>query len=342
MKRFTSARAAGRGAEDRGNHPFSRAWRPDLRVLFGSARAAGRGAQDRKNHPFRRAWRPDLRVFIIGSLALGAFAVALPGAGYKLEEREAFHRTFANASAMDVDEINGSIAVIGDGGNTIRVDGEKVMRADDAEEMARAKREVVLDINEKSGIAQLYVNGPFRNDGHTSEDHGFHAHSDRHYETTYNFTIRVPRATALRLHSVNGKIDTEETAGKFDVHTVNGALTMTNIAGSGSAETLNGNTTITFRENPKADSLFKTFNGHVEVGFQPGLSANIRVKTFNGSAFTDFESTALPSTVAPAERRDGRFVFRGDKSSSLRVGQGGPELKFETFNGSIKIRKLTK
>lgn len=266
------------------------------------------------------------------AIAIGVFALALPGAEHRLEEREAFHHTFSKDSAIDVDNVNGWIVVTGDGGNTIRVDGEKVMRADDAEEMARARKDVVLDVNEKNGVAQLYVNGPFRNN-----DHGYHEHGD-HYEVTYNFTIHVPRATALRLHSVNGKITADGTAGKFDLHTVNGAVTMTNVAGAGSAETLNGNTTVTFRENPRADSLFKSFNGTVDVGFVPGLSANVHVKTFNGSAYTDFDATALASIAGPATRRDGMFVYRGNKENSLRIGAGGPELKFETFNGNIKIR----
>jgi DUF4097 and DUF4098 domain-containing protein YvlB len=269
------------------------------------------------------------------AIAIGVLALALQGS-YRLEEREAFHHVFSKDNAIDVDNVNGSITVTGDGGNTIRVDGEKVMRADDAVEMARAKKDVVLDVNEKNGVAQLYVNGPFRN---KNDDHGFHEHGD-HYEVTYNFTIHVPRATALRLHSVNGKIGADDTSGKFDLHTINGSVTMTNTAGSGSAETLNGNTTITFRENPKADSLFKSFNGQVDVGFLPGLAANVHVKTFNGMAYTDFDATALASGAGQAARKDGMFVYRGNKESSLRIGAGGPELKFETFNGNIKIRKL--
>ena len=274
----------------------------------------------------------------ITMLAIAATALA---SDYKLEEREAYHHTFSGDHTLDVDEVNGFIVVTGDGGNTIRVDAEKVMRAEDAEQMARAKREVVLDVNEKNGIAQLYVNGPFRNNGHTSDDHGFHEHNDRHYDVTYNFTIHAPRAIALKLRTINGKIQTADTTGKFDVHTINGKVTLTNIAGSGNAETLNGDTTITFRENPKTDSLFRTFNGYVEVGFQPNLAADIHLKTFNGQAYTDFDSTALASVAAKAERgSNGMFVYKKDRESSVRIGTGGPQLNFETFNGSIKIRKL--
>ena len=32
--------------------------------------------------------------------------------------------------------------------------------------------------------------------------------------------------------------------------------------------------------------------------------------------------------------------IKSDRSSNLQVGSGGPELKFETFNGNIQIHKL--
>ncbi|HZL57533.1 MAG TPA: hypothetical protein VFC21_10645 [Bryobacteraceae bacterium] len=277
--------------------------------------------------------------FAIGAFATGVFAVAAHR-DYKLEEREPFHHTFSNDTTLDVDTVSGSINVTGDGGNTIRVDGEKVIRAADREEVQRAKREVVLDVNEKNGTAQLYVNGPFRDNDHTSESHGFHDRRDREYEVAYNFTIHVPSALALTLHTINGDIATQGTAGKFNIKGLNGKITMTDIAGSGTADTLNGSTVITFRENPKADSYFKSFNGKVDVGFQPGLSANLSLKTFNGSAWTDFEATALASMAEPGQRQNGKYVYKSNKFNNLRVGSGGPELKFETFNGNIQIRKL--
>jgi hypothetical protein len=259
---------------------------------------------------------------------------------YPVEARENFHRTFSNDRSLDVDNINGTIEIIGDGGNTIRVDGEKIVRAIDQRELERARREVTLDINEKDGVAQLYVNGPFRNGRSQSEDHGFHFHDDGEYEVTYNFTIHAPRETELRLRDVNGDINAQETSGKFDIRDVNGGVTMTGTAGSGSARTVNGRTAVTFRETPKAPCDFQSVNGEIDAAFPPGLSADLRVKTFNGGAYTDFESTLLgtPATTA-AERRNGRFVYKSNRFTSLRVGSGGPDLRFETLNGDIRIRK---
>jgi hypothetical protein len=262
---------------------------------------------------------------------------------YRLEEREKTQRTVSGATALDVNNVNGFIHVTGDSGNTVRLDAEKIMRARDSEEMARAKREVTLDINQKDGVAQFYVNGPFRDHDHASSYHGFHESESRHYDVTYNLTLRVPRAMALTLKTVNGEVNCADTSGKFEVNGVNGSITMNGIAGSGSVRTVNGPTTVSFRENPKAESDFHSVNGKVEVTFQPNLDADIRVKTFNGAAYTDFDSTALASQPAAAQNGTGsvhgRWVYLKNQFANLRVGKGGPELTFETLNGDIRIRK---
>jgi hypothetical protein len=277
--------------------------------------------------------------FAIGVCVLAATVSGAQHRDWNTEVREAIQHVFTGDKSLDVDNINGFIHVVGDGGTTIRVEGEKIIRAADRQEADRAKREVVLDMNEKEGVAQLYVNGPFRDNGHSSQDHGFHEHGDREYEVTYNFTIRVPRDTGLQLRSVNGEVKTDQTNGKFDVRGVNGGVTMTSIGGSGKVNTVNGPMIVAFRDNPKAPSSFHTVNGRIEATFPPSLSADLSFKTVNGATYTDFDVTALASPSGTAERKDGRFVYKSNRLSSVRVGSGGPELSFETVNGAIRIQK---
>jgi DUF4097 and DUF4098 domain-containing protein YvlB len=283
------------------------------------------------------------------AVAISAFALAAgivnAARNWASEAREPVHHIFTNTSdrTLDVDDVNGTVEVTGDTGNTIRVEGEKVMRAADAQALDRARREVTLDINEKDGVAQLYVNGPFRDNGHSSENHGFHTHSDNNdYEVTYNLTIRVPRATELRLRDTNGEIKTGETSGKFDISGVNGPLTMTGAAGSGRASTVNGRLSVAFNESPKAASEFRSVNGAIDAAFPAGLSADLRFKTLNGQVYTDFDAKALADSPGSGERRNGKFVYASNRSSSVRIGSGGPELNFETVNGDIKIRKASR
>lgn len=279
----------------------------------------------------------------IAAAALGLVTTSVNARDMRVMAREPFHYSFSNDNSLDVDNVNGSIQVIGDDQRTIRVEGERITKAGDQEGVNHAKRDVTLDVNEKDGIAQFYVNGPFRHD-RGDDGHGFHIHHDDHdYEVEYNFTIHVPRTTELRLRDVNGTITADATRGKFDVSSVNGAVSMSGISGYGRLHTVNGKVTVSFREAPKQPCDFKTVNGAIEASFPPGLAADLRLKTMNGAAFTDFETTlALPGTAEAPEHSQGGNVFRFNQARNVRVGAGGPELSFETLNGSITIKKETR
>ncbi|HVY95290.1 MAG TPA: hypothetical protein VHA14_21165, partial [Bryobacteraceae bacterium] len=59
---------------------------------------------------------------------------------YDLEDRSSVSHTFSGDKTFDVDLINGSIDITADGGNTIRVTGERVIRAASRDQIERAKR----------------------------------------------------------------------------------------------------------------------------------------------------------------------------------------------------------
>jgi hypothetical protein len=139
-----------------------------------------------------------------------------------------------------------------------------------------------------------------------------------------------------------GEIRVENTDGVFDAENINGGLDLVEITGSGHAYALNRPLHVSYRRNPTAASDFGSLNGDVEVAFRPGLSADMWMKTFNGSAYTDFDVTALPSRPAVREERDGKYVYKSNQFYGVRAGQGGPELKFDAFNGDIRIRNREK
>jgi hypothetical protein len=93
-----------------------------------------------------------------------------------------------------------------------------------------------------------------------------------------------------------------------------------------------------FAMNPTADCSFGTVNGTIETSFLPNLNADVKVKTFNGHAYTDYDVTALPRNISAGERREGgKFVYHSDDFNAMRIGAGGPQLKYDTLNGSIQI-----
>jgi hypothetical protein len=233
--------------------------------------------------------------------------------------------------------VNGYIRVSGYNGSDIQLVAEKSIRAESVERLETAKREVTLDMSPAGDTLNIYVDGPFR--CHCEDNrNGIHDRGHRGYHVTYNFELKVPTATFLRLSTVNGgDIRVENTTGDFDLSNVNDSIEMKEVGGSGQVHTVNGKITALFAKNPVGKSSFRTVNGTIETSFRPNLSADIWVKTFNGGAYTDFAVTTLPRMPVEPEQRNGKFVYRSDRLAAMRVGNGGPEFKFETLNGNVRI-----
>ena len=257
--------------------------------------------------------------------------------GFDQEEKETIRRNFPAAARLEVDNVHGNIRVTGYNGSEIQMVAEKTIQAESQDRLDAAKRDVKLDTTQSGDTLTLYVDGPFR--CHCSDGRfGVHENSHPGYRVIYDFEIKVPAATLLRLDTVNrGDVRVENTTGDFDVANVNGGIEMHEVAGSGPVHTVNGKISVVFSRNPVKDCSFRSVNGTIEASFRPNLSADVRVKTFNGHAYTDFDVTALPASAPVSERRDGKFIYRGDRFTGMRIGNGGPEFKFDTLNGSIRI-----
>lgn len=255
-----------------------------------------------------------------------------------VKDQETIRKSFslpAGERSLEVDNVTGFIEVTGSQTDQVQVVVNKTLRAESKEKLEKARKEVTLDITQDAGALKLYVNGPFRcncNDGCGQSDH----HPG--YSVRMDFQIQVPRNIALRLKTVNGgHVQVKDVSGNYSVRNVNGGIQMEDVAGSGSARTVNGSVKVTFRENPRENSDFASINGSIDLYFARNLSADFRFKTMNGGIFTDFPMTALPGHVNQPEHRDGKFVFRADRFSGGRIGSGGPEIKAENLNGSIRI-----
>lgn len=250
---------------------------------------------------------------------------------WKFENQETIRRSFdvssaANAKKLLVDNFNGFIHVNGYSGKQVQVTVEKHIRAESNEAMAEAQRDVKLDMSQQGNFVRLYQDGPFRN----------HSRGDRYYgyHVDFDFEIQVPSDTELVLKGFNQEIQVKKTAGDFDIHGFNGGIDMEDVSGSGSVQTFNGKVKVAFSKNPARETHFKTFNGSVDAYFQPTLDADLHFKTFHGGIYTDFDVNALSS----GESQNGKFIYRSShRMTAGRTGKGGPELSFDTFNGSIRL-----
>jgi hypothetical protein len=285
-----------------------------------------------------------LATVVIGA-ALIMPAQAQRSSRYDVVDESSVTRTLSFAAGgsktLDVRNINGFIHVEATNDPAVQMSIRKVIRAATQDDLAEAQRDVRLDFRDGAARVEAIVTDRRGHVcGEPSQDEG--RRWDRvHYDVRYDFTIRVPRDVALRLCTINsGDVVVTGTQGDFDVDNVNGLIEMNQVAGAGTAHTVNGRVTVTFTANPARASSFKTVNGNIDVTFRDGLAADFAMKTFNGGLFTDFDAQPLATTAAAAgERRNGRFVYRANEFTRVRVGNGGPPITFETLNGNVRARR---
>jgi hypothetical protein len=263
------------------------------------------------------------------------------GRQYTVEERETIRHTLEFSSArgqkiLEVEGVFGAIHVTGYDGNSVEMTAHRTIRAESQDQARLAKDRIKLDISDKADTVAIYVDQPGaqRSNRSTSNFNW----SDPGYEVEFDFELRVPRATEVRLKNVSDDIRVEDITGDFNVSAINGRIEMSRVAGSGRVHTINGPVDVKYASNPTKDSYFGSLNGVVDVTFQRNLSADLKFKTFNAGVYTDFPVTALPTALNTPQSRNGMLVFKNEYQGA-RVGQGGPMLEFDGFNQDILIRQ---
>ena len=265
-------------------------------------------------------------------------ALAWGQRGWRAEDSEKVQRAFTFSGTegrrLLVDNIEGFVHVTGASGPGVQVFVSKRIRAVSDAAMAEAKRDVKLDMDQQGNSVRLYVDGPFR----TKDGVNYRGDDYYGYRVAYDFEIQVPPETELVLKSISGHIEVKKTTGDFTVTGVNGGIDMQDVSGAGAVKTVNGPVKVGFTKNPAKPCEFRSVNGSLDVYFQPGLNADLSFKTLNGGIYTDFDVVTRPA-AGKSENIDGKFLYRVDRRNmSARTGSGGPELKFDTVNGAIRLR----
>jgi hypothetical protein len=262
-------------------------------------------------------------------------------ASLPVQDHEVIQKSFSLAGAahksIEIDNVFGSIEVVGGSTDQVQLVVDKSTRAESKDALALAHKEVTLDITQPNGGLKLYVDGPFRcncDDG----GRGSRRRDDEAYVVKMDFELHVPSNVDIKVKTVNeGRVIIRNITGNFIARNVNGDIELDGMAGSGIAHTVNGPVKVSFRENPKENSSFQSVNGNIDLFFARGLSADFRFKTFNGGVYSDFPVTTLPLRAPQEERHGGKVTFHADRFTAGRVNAGGPEIQIENLNGDIRI-----
>lgn len=277
---------------------------------------------------------------LAGAALLAAYAFGAPAddRNWRIDRHESMQKSFDAGSGggrrLLVDNVSGFIHVTGTSGSQVRVSVDRETRAWSEEAAREGDRDVKLDMSQQGNFVRLYADGPFRG------DNGNHYRGDDYYgyRVMFNIEVEAPPDTEIVLKNLNSPIEVKKMAGDYDIHALNGGIEVRDASGSGTISTLNGPVKVWYTRNPQRETHYKTLNGSIEVHFASSPDADMQFHRLNGEIYTDFDVTALPMKTVGAEQRNGKFVYRTDgRSVAGRAGKGGPELDFDTLNGSIRL-----
>lgn len=236
---------------------------------------------------------------------------------------------------LDVSLIRGSISVTG-------YDGEEVIVAPRAAVQRRLDEPDADDVRAgaagRDGLRRI----PNTSMGFSVEEHDNTVEVHMTSMSSGGVEISVPRRTSVRAGTAtNGDVTIEGVVGEHELRNVNGAIIATDIGGSVVANAANGSMRISFAEiTPDVAMSFTTFNGEIDVTFPQDLAADLHMSTNRGEILTDFD-VELQQQQPVVERDDdaGRYRVSVNQEVVAKVGGGGPEIRFKSFNGDILIRK---
>ena len=233
-----------------------------------------------------------------------------------------WHEPLAAGRVIEIKGVNGNVEVGPASGGEVEVVAVKRSRRSDPEEV----RIEVVRHAEGVTICAVYPTPEGREPNRCAPGDGGRM-SVNNNDVSVNFIVRVPAGVRFNGHTVNGKVEANNLSSDVEAKTVNGGIVVTT-TGLARAQTVNGSITVAMGRADWADELeFKTVNGSIEVSAPASLSAQVEAKTLNGEITTDF-----PITV------QGTFSRR---RLSGTIGGGGRELRLETVNGSVQIRRAS-
>lgn len=258
----------------------------------------------------------------------------------KLEETIKKEFNVSVNSVLAVYNVNGHVKVDGYDGDKVLLEVDKTISGKTPEILEEGLKEFKLVFEQKDDSVIVYIAEPW--DSRPHERRWNKNEKKNQYDHNLNFRIKVPKNLNLLVSTINnGDITVNDVEGYMKVNNINGAVAVNNAKNANEIHTINGDVNINYISLPPDNSKYYTLNGKLTVTFPENLSADCSFKSFNGELFTNFENVEkLPSKIQKIVNNNGEgTTHKLSKGSRLRIGDGGKNLSFETFNGNIYIKK---
>jgi hypothetical protein len=228
--------------------------------------------------------------------------------------------TVAEGRTIEIRGVNGAVRAMPSADRAVHVEATRQARRSDPESV---RIEVVQHGGGVTICAVYPTPAGARRENECRPGGG--QNSVRNNDVRVDFVVRVPAGVRFEGHTVNGGIEADGLQSDVKVATVNGSVNI-ETSGFAQANTVNGNITCKLGSGPlTGDLAFETVNGSVTLEMPRGLHADFRGSTVNGRIDSDF-----PILVTGQVSR---------RSLRGTIGDGGPELRVSTVNGSIRLRE---
>ncbi len=156
-----------------------------------------------------------------------------------------------------------------------------------------------------------------------------------------NLAIVVPRNINLILDSYrDGELNVTGVCGEMRVRSQNNDIKLTHVSGSARVWSYNGNLSASFDQVAPAQSLsFETYNGHVAVSLPGDIKATVKFRTGKGKVYSDFAIKLRDAAFQTTATESGGFEIKSDEFVAGVINDGGLEVRLETENGDIRLRR---
>ena len=237
--------------------------------------------------------------------------------------------------------VNGPVTVEPSSDNMVHVRAEKIVKDGDVTDVAFQ----VVQSGGNVRVCALWRRSTCDEDGMHSNRNDSDYERGRRHDVEVRFTVKVPSGVRLSAGTVNGSMRVSDLSSDVRASTVNGGVDVTNVGGEVQANTVNGGVSVSTRSGPVSaetvngdvrvrmssltrsdDMKFSTVNGGITLEAPENFDADVSIDTVHGSISSDY-----PLQLS------GKW---GPKHATGTIGKGGREVRFNTVNGSVELRKV--
>lgn len=138
-----------------------------------------------------------------------------------------------------------------------------------------------------------------------------------------HYVIRIPATAHLEVSVHNATVKAEGMSRSVDIETHNGSIALTSFTGTAELETHNGSVSLAYARY-SSPARIETHNGSVDILVPPDARMSITADAHNRYPV----SSELPLAIRS-----------GGSNYTAALNGGGPELRFETHNGALRLAK---